>query len=399
MLCPNCNGETPRGAEFCHHCGWDLPKDNTAGDISSPKKDGVKCPSCGAGNASDALVCSLCGEVFRHESPAQEPGISQEAENSLPDYSGATASGSEKEKQEYEELLRKVNEGIATAPNKARLADLELKLKNNSQGAATLLFDACLMEPRNNAIRKRYQTTFKKEDLIDWGLGKAPVPVWADIPNILRYPVENGNWLGLLLTGIFISVMHYIAIIGLFGFIASIIAAAFIGSHVCLHMRWAANGKITDPPSVDLDFSNLWYMFMGYIAAFFPFIALIIFSAITNSAVVGMISLISFFVGIFILPMCFLVARLFNSVWQGFNYSFIVRSIAIVFGEYFFAVVLIYAIALFYMFALPALITIVPLLGKIFFLFDLVNLYVLTVSSRILGQLYYNNQKRLGWFK
>ncbi|MHC4870497.1 MAG: zinc ribbon domain-containing protein [Planctomycetota bacterium] len=399
MKCPNCNGENPSGTDFCHHCGWDLP-DNPP--VTKSTSNLQKCPSCGAGNPPDSILCSLCGEQFcdkENTGALALPADSAADEKTSNTADSENYGGTDKEINEHEDLLRRNNEGLTSAAEKAYLGDLELKIKDNPQGAAVHFFEACLMAPKNARIRNRYITLFPKEDLQNWGLGKAPIPVWSDIKNILKYPFADGAWLTLILASIFVSIVRIIApFTGLFFFGILVILGAFIGSHICLHTRWAANGKFGEPPPIELDFGNLWYMFMSSLAAYLPAVAVTILAALLSAPNLVFVGFAFFFIGLFINPMCFLVARLYNACGQAFNYPFIIRSIMTVFGEYIFATSLIFFVWLINSIGYPMLVSAVPALEYAFFISDFISMYYFTVFARILGQLYYNNQKKLAWF-
>lgn len=463
MQCPNCKTECPPGSDFCTNCGWDFPPETVSAEGRTTSSL-VKCPECGAGNPPDAPMCSLCAAVLEAQEP--EPAASGPAAAAEPPPAAAPDSGPEVEHSGSVKTLReRVDRGEMDARTLVQLGDAYLA-EGSREAAARAYLDALYIDPKDTPTIEKYETQFSVDELLEWGLAKAPRAVWADIGGLLRYPLLQGGWLVILLGAIFWRVMNLGAgFAGFYGLFPLLLAWAWLTTHITSHLRWAAVGKHGHPPPVDLDFSNIWYFFCAWLAGFVPFLLVLIvgMAGIVGSAVssadsyeeqrmppafvedvetlreqgrlpedfalpgeapggtagdpwaegpidedgaaqFGLMALVTavvafgfYLLGAFYTPMALLACRLFNAPGVAFNYPFIFRSMATIFGDYTVCALLLalvggvmWAVQAFLFKAMPFL--------QYLFVVDLVAIYLMTLDAHVLGRLYYNNQKRLAWF-
>jgi hypothetical protein len=256
--------------------------------------------------------------------------------------------------------------------------------------AARLYHQAIELADDASPYLKTYNENFSEEELRDWNLSRPPVPIWDDIGHTLAFPFRNGGWISLVIAAVFWFFAGFLPLIG------GILAAAWTATLVGKHMKWAGVGNYGTPPPVNLEFDYLWQYLAASIAVFFPGVAAMIAGATmmgNHPAAVLILAGPLYFAGLLLFPMAYLTAVLFNQATMAFHYGFLVRSVLRIPGQYglmLLALVAMVALRAFVNFAVPV--------AQLWIIADIVGLYFAVVYGRILGQLYYNNRKKLNWF-
>ncbi|MHC4873297.1 MAG: thioredoxin-like domain-containing protein [Planctomycetota bacterium] len=97
MNCNKCGAANEEGNIFCVSCGEKIKKNTASTPAPAPataqtedagSTEGV-CPECGAKIEADALSCSLCGKIIRHEDMTADSSSSSPAMSSEDPYAAA----------------------------------------------------------------------------------------------------------------------------------------------------------------------------------------------------------------------------------------------------------------------------------------------------------------------
>jgi hypothetical protein len=403
MNCPNCNHANPQGSDFCENCGWDFPPQasSAAGTFPAPATpsrpstlDGGKCPHCNATNPDDAIFCGLCGQNLKQAGGADAHAAPDPVSEPAP--APAAADASEQNRQELDLLQRKLQERQISPEEVLKLAEIRLKANDREEAARTIM-EGMEVHPKSRALARFYTSHFSEDELRDWGFTRPPVPVWSNFTETLLYPFSGGEWIGLLAASVFLGLGN-IPLIGLpFIILGLLYTTTLYGKNI----KWAALGRFGHPHSFDLDWSYFWYGFASVLSTIIPCLGIFILMAVLLHGsqgsnlffAAGMLgTLVALLVGLYIMPMAFLLATLFNSFFAAFRYDFIIKSIIRIFGEYTICVILLFIVVV----AKNMILSRIPLLNWV--LGDFLTLYFGILQAHILGRLYFNNRRKLAWF-
>lgn len=307
---------------------------------------------------------------------------------------------------------------VDTQMSKEELVSFAMKEleRDAKESAARLLLDACRIDPSDRELRKLFWDNFTVSDIRYWNLQVPPVPLWADLADTFGYPVRGMEWLGIVLGAVVLGPLYYMCANSMhpLSLIGVLIVLAWMANLIAKHTKWAAAGRAGLPGMVEFSFSDLWYVFMAWLAAYLPLIlfgALMIYRIFSGGppgpgaiALILVASLALMILGALIYPMAQLIALLFNSGKMAFDYPFLIDAIRIVWKDYLFAWLLFIAVGVVQL-GVQMLTNLHLTSWTVFFLwlfFSFVGwclqLYGLVLSSHIMGRVYYNNERRLGWF-
>ncbi|MBI2901162.1 MAG: DUF4013 domain-containing protein [Planctomycetes bacterium] len=329
-----------------------------------------------------------------------------------------------------EELQAKFGElyqQIAQSPNdpdlRVKLAYVSLDLGRRNE-AINAFVRALQIDPSLAFIRARLQSICTPDELKMYRVPEDVVPFWQDLPGLFAYPVR-GNGLGILIVGsVFFAIAGFVSNWGgVWGWAAGLITTGYLAAYYVNVIKTSGVGQKSPPDWPDLShpadmvgFGIQWIL--AGAAAFFPAILITLFVLpemynVLGFALLGMSALL----GIFVYPMAILTTALYGSVGAAFNYPFVVNSIMRIMREYVMAWVclLVLAIAVTLLFLLGMALNIGAALAGgtiggeligvviLFLLYQLivaaVSLYGYMVFCRLLGQVYYFSQRKLGWFE
>jgi len=395
----------PDGAAFCLTCGVDFEK--RAATTGKPAHS--RCPNCKAKNPPEATFCSLCGKDLEPQvaQPVSSPAEAAPAPvvDSLPP--PLVPPGMRDLQKEALDQALPVSQVLELA--KQDIAE------NRRESAAKLLLDAMHRQPSEKRLRDLFRKNFDHKELRHLNLQVAPVPIWEELGDTLLYPLQRNEWLSLLVGGVVLGIMSFLAAHAFFwGFAIMVFVLSYAANVMARHLKWASVGRPGHPGIIEFRFGDLAYVGMSIVATMWPMIVLLIFllvrfvqygfgiSPIGLVLVIGFI-LASYLVGCFLQPMAMLVAMLFNTWSMAFSYSFILRAMRVVWKDYLFASVLLFLTGLLQGFS-RGLVPQLP--GGAFspthFLTPMVawvfTLYNLTLLGHVLGRIYYFNERRLAWF-
>jgi|GEM_PF-1198999 len=342
----------------------------------------------------------------------------------LPQPQPSTAAPNSEELQaKFTELYQQIAQSPDSPDLRVKLAYVALDMGRRNE-AINAFVRALQLDPSLQFIRARLQSLCTPEELKMYRVPEDVVPYWKDLPGLFAYPVR-GNGLGILIVGsIFFSVAGLVSNWGgVWGWAAGLITTGYLAAYYVNVIKTSGVGQKSPPDWPDLShpadmvgFGIQWMLAFG--AAFFPAILVAIFVLPEMNNVIGFALLgMSALLGIFVYPMAILLTALYGSVGAAFNYPFVVKSIMRIMGEYVMAWVCLLVLAI--------VIVLITLLGMalnfgaalaggavggeligvvIFFLLYQVilagvSLYGYMVFCRLLGQVYYFSQRKLGWFE
>lgn len=237
----------------------------------------------------------------------------------------------------------------------------------------------------------------------------SPKGFFARLPGAFLYPLRGSGLLVLIVSTILFAAVEYMGR-GLLGIFIMVLFVGYLFSYMqnILHSTAAEDNEMPELPGMD-GLLGAFFSLAGTVAvSFAPAIALAVAMLngveIPGSALVGAIVL-----GCLYFPMAFLAVAMKDTVLAA-NPLVVVPAILKVPGEYLVATILVIGVygirqlADFIM-ADAARVSLSTSNMTVLFasfgiraLFSLANVYLLTVSIRILGLLYVSKKEKLGWF-
>lgn len=329
--------------------------------------------------------------------------------------------------EELQAKFAEIYQQIAQNPNdpdlRVKLAYVSLDLGRRNE-AINAFVRALQLDPSLQFIRARLQSICTPEELKMYRVPEDVTPFWKDLPGLFTYPIR-GNGLGMLIVGsIFFAAAGLVANWGgVWGWAAGVIITGYLAAYCVNVIKTSGVGQKNPPDWPDLShpadmvgFAMQW--FLSGVAAFFPCILLGIFVLPEMNNVIGWALMgMSAFLGVFVYPMAILITALYGSVGASFNYPFVVQSILRIMSEYVMAWVcfLVLAIVVTLLFVLGLALNLGAAIAGgvvggelvfaviLFLVYQLllsgISLYGYMVFCRILGQVYYFSQRKLGWFE
>lgn len=328
-----------------------------------------------------------------------------------------------------EELQAKFGElyqQVAQNPNdpdlRVKLGYIAIDLGRKNEAIANFV-RALQLDPSLAFLRARLQSLCTPEELRMFRVPEDVTPFWKDLPGLFAYPVR-GNGLGVLIVGtVIFAFTAFVAKYGyMWGWVVGAMSTGYLSAYYISVVKTSGVGQKSPPDWPDLshptDLGGYFFQWtLAGVSSFFPCILAWVFlwdkvPPPVLYMILGMGSLL----GIFMYPMSILVTCLYG-VGAAFNYPFVVRSIMRIMGEYVMAWVcmLVLGIVIVLLSVLGSLLgfgTIFAgaavggeLVGALLFLivYELiamaVSLYGYMVFCRLLGQVYFFSQKKLGWFE
>ncbi len=315
---------------------------------------------------------------------------------------------------------------VAQNPNdpdlRVKLGYIAIDLGRKNEAIANFV-RALQLDPTLAFLRARLQSLCTPDELKTFRVPEDVTPFWKDLPGLFAYPLR-GNGLGILIVGtIVFAGTTFVAKYGwLWGWLVGAMATGYLSAYYMNVVKTSGVGQKNPPDWPDMSHpTDMVGYFMQWslagAASFFPCILTVVFlwDKVPQPVLyvfLGMGALL----GLFMYPMSILVTCLYG-VGTAFNYAFVVRSIMRIMGEYVMAWVcmLVLGIVVVLLVVLGSLLgvgtvfagTVVggELVGALLILlvYELiamgVSLYGYMVFCRLLGQVYYFAQKKLGWFE
>ncbi len=335
----------------------------------------------------------------------------------------AVAPNPEELQAKFTELYQQIAQNPNDPDLRVKLAYVALDLGRRNE-AIMALVRGLQLDPSLQFIRARLQSICTPEELKMYRVPEDVTPFWKDLPGLFTYPIR-GNGLGILIVGsIFFAIAGLVSNWGgVWGWAAGMIITGYLAAYYVNVIKTTGVGQKSPPDWPDLShpadmvgFGVQW--FLSGVAAFFPclLVGFFVLPEMNNAigwALLGMSALL----GIFIYPMAILITALYGTVGAAFNYPFLVKSIMKIVGEYVMAWVclLVLAIVATLLFVLGLALGFGASFGAgvvggelvlmaVFYLIygilqSAISLYGYMVFCRILGQVYYFSQRKLGWFE
>lgn len=335
----------------------------------------------------------------------------------------AAAPNAEELQAKFNELYQQISQSPDNPELRVKLAYVSLDLGRRNE-AINAFVRALQIDPSLQFIRARLQSICTPEELKMYRVPEDVTPFWKDLTGLFAYPVR-GNGLGILIVGsVFFAFAGFVSNWGgVWGWAAGLITTGYLAAYYVNVIKTSGVGQKSPPDWPDLShpadmvgFGIQWIL--AGAAAFFPAILVSVFVLPQMNNVIGWALLgMSALLGIFVYPMAILMTALYGSVAAAFNYPFVVKSIMRIMGEYVMAWVclLVLAIVVTLLFVLGMALNIGAALAGgtvggelvgviiLFLVYQLllsgVSLYGYMVFCRILGQVYYFSQRKLGWFE
>jgi hypothetical protein len=232
------------------------------------------------------------------------------------------------------------------------------------------------------------------------------IPFHRDAGGVLRYPLRgNGPPLiiggGLLFTGLVYLACFSFRLefpLGLFFWIPGLGAVGFLTSYMMAIIESAGHGN-QDPPDYP-DFTNIWDSVLG---PFCTAVCASLIPAVPPAAywlLVGADFGLAPFValGLVYLPMALIAGTILQSSLAALNLPLVVKAMRAAGKEYFLGVGVIYGLVLLNWLAREGVYELLP---SIFAeaIAQTVGLYFLLVEMHILGRIYLNHDRAIGWFQ
>lgn len=241
----------------------------------------------------------------------------------------------------------------------------------------------------------------------------APVaPFWEEIPAIFRYPIQGRGIALIGGGGIFFGIALTIAHYSIFGFLITIAVGGYLWSYWFRVINSTVT-KGTEPPEWP-EFFDAWESFIRPLLAamacgLIPFAPFLFLSLFGFNVITGPLIIVTFLLGLFTVPMTFLVCALFNSVSAALDYRLVYTSIFKILPDYILCFAGICALLsmswvadliLSGLLTLIGLIIPMPVIGTALVLIgtSTASLYFGVAISHLVGRLYAQSSGRLDWF-
>jgi len=299
----------------------------------------------------------------------------------------------------YERLRKAVAEEPQVTGHWLLLADICLHLGRKEEAKA-LLVKTIERDPRSRAaVQELLQGHLSPSELARLPLGKERVPFYEDAASILRYPLR-GNGPVLLIGGgiVFTGLVMLARLTSIFFWIPTILTAGYLSFYMITIIENSARGQ-SDPPDYP-DFANFWDSVLGPLlivlsASFIP-ASLVVAYILLWGANVGVAPFLA--VGLVYSPMALLAGAILQNALAPLNVLRVVRAIRASGKEYYLVVAVISGLAF------------VSYLGSLLFtklhlptlaaelIVQTLSLYFLLAEMHILGRIYLNHEREIGWF-
>jgi hypothetical protein len=237
----------------------------------------------------------------------------------------------------------------------------------------------------------------------------SPKGFFARLPGAFAYPFRGSGLLVLIVSTILFAALDYLGG-GLIGIGVTVLALGYLFSYMqnIIHSTAAEDTEMPELPGMDGLFSAFFSLAGTVVVSFAPAIAMVV-AKFSGVEMPGSALIAAGVLGCLYFPMAFLAVAMKDTVLAA-NPLVVVPAILKVPAEYIVATILVVGVfgirkmADLFMVGAAAVsystrdMTVLFASFGIRALFSLANVYLLTVSMRILGLLYVSKKEKLGWF-
>jgi hypothetical protein len=330
--------------------------------------------------------------------PPRPPGGRRAAPGEVKPLAGQLSAPPPELMNEYQRIRRAVREEPKTVGHLLLLGDVCIRLGRKAE-AKEILLRAIDLDPRvTDSALGHLRTILGEKEIQHLSLRQARIPFYSDAARVLSYPLRGNGWAILVGGGVVFTAMGFMARIStVFFWLPLIMIAGYIASYMMTIIETSGRGE-HQPPDYP-DFTSIWDSILGpfwvaFAASLIP-LSLPVLYWMEFGLNPGILPLIA--LGILYWPMALMTGAIFQNALAPLNVLLVARGIRTTAAEYFPAVMAIYGLV--FMNWLVNYLTqeILPgLLGLMFV--EVIGLYCMMVEMHILGCIYYNHERALGWF-
>jgi hypothetical protein len=298
----------------------------------------------------------------------------------------------------YEKLCTAIAEEPGVVGHRLLLADICLRL-GRKQEAKAVLVKAMEREPASRPAALAILRGFLSErEMANLPIVEASIPFWEDAARVLSYPLA-GNGPVLLIGGaiVFAILGLLVKTASIYFWLPMVLGAGYLASYMMTIIENSARAQRTPPDYPD--FANFWDSILGpfWIAVCSCLIPMALPIAYVLLFGPNLGVLLTLPVGLAYLPMALIAGAIFQSAWQPLNVPLIIRAIRVTAREYFPAVLAIYGLT--FVNGIASVLAEAALPGALAALaVEGIGLYFLMVEMDILGRIYFNHSRKIGWF-
>ncbi len=300
--------------------------------------------------------------------------------------------------KEYQRIRRAVRDEPGVVGYRLLLGDLCIRMGRKEE-AREVLTQVMDLDPRSrDSALEHLRSILSEKEIASIPIRQARVPFYTNSARILSYPFRGNGWALLLGGGIVFAGMDFLARIStIFFWVPLLMIAGYLASYMLTIIETSGRGN-PNPPDYP-DFTSIWDSILGpfwlaFSASLIPLV-LPIGYWLEFGLNAGMVPLIA--LGVVYWPMALIAGAIFQNALAPLNVVLVARGIRVTAVEYFPAVAAIYGLA--FVNWLVSYLTREVLPGPLSLLAtEVIGLYFMMVEMHILGCIYYNHERALGWF-
>lgn len=294
---------------------------------------------------------------------------------------------------EYNFLREKVAKKSASAFFSARLGSVCLALGYRDEALHNFK-EALEKNPKYGDVVEIVKTHYSQEELNKANFLVEAQPFWKNIASVFIYPLASEGKFIILAGALLFTILSLVPLTGFL--LCMIFVYPLITAYMIHIIRHVADGENEMPDWPDI--YDFWdslilpslQMCSALLVSFAPLILIVIYSRDLK------LIIIAFILGSIYFPVALMAAALFDNVFAPLNFPYLINSIRKMGKDYFIALFILPVITVIGKISLGVLYFQIPVIGQ--FVFWSFTIYFSVVEMYILGNVYYVNERKLGWF-